>query len=86
MPLMTQIGALKLLNPKEWQKRIESAMSEAGGRVGDAAQSLDVSARQLFRWLALPELSHIERVPVGLGRDGKRGRRPKEIKSRKRSK
>lgn len=87
MPLMTRLGALKITDPMEWKAQITTAMEENEGRVDDAASALDISSRQLFRWLALPELKDIKRAEFGLPRDGKRGRRAKPkkvIQSRRR--
>lgn len=86
MPLMTRMGALKIADPEGWKKAIVTAMAKAGGRVDDAARSLEVSSRQLFRWLALDELKGVERVENGLPRDGRRGRRAKEDAPAKKAK
>jgi transposase-like protein len=74
---MSRIGALKFIDPQKWRSEIARAMKEAGGRVGDAAKSLEISSRQLFRWLALDELRDIPRVENGLPINGRRGRYPK---------
>ncbi len=75
MPIMTKIGAMKIVDYISWKKAIKLAMKEAAGRVGDAAEALGVSERQLFRWLATDELKSTPRAEYGLPRDGKRGKR-----------
>lgn len=77
MPVMTKIGAMKIVDPRAWNKAITRAMATADGRVGDAATALGVSERQLFRWLALDELKSTPRAEYGMPRDGKRGKRAK---------
>lgn len=79
MPVFTKIGALRLINPKLWKEQIRQAMHDADGRVGDAADKLGVSPRQLFRWLSsLPE---IPRVENGTRRNEKQPRVKKEVVS-----
>lgn len=79
MPQMTQVGAMKIADRTEWKKQIRVAMKDADGRVADAAKSLGVSERQLFRWLAEDDMKTIPRAEFGLPRDGKRGRRAKVV-------
>lgn len=83
MPILSKIGALRLVNREEWSKKIRKTMKEHGGRVPDAAAALEISTRQLFRWLA--ELSDIPRVENGMPRDGWENRRkkPKVTKRRR---
>jgi len=77
MPQITRLGALRIADPDAWKNEIEEAMTNADGRVPDAAEVLEISPRQLFRWLALPELVHVERVSNGHQRSSKRNRKPK---------
>jgi hypothetical protein len=44
-------------------------MRRASGRVPDAAAALDVSVRQLFRWLNDPLLADVERASSSVHRD-----------------
>ncbi len=89
MPRLSQLGALRLIDPTQWKKKIRAAMNAANGRVGAAAEALEVSQRQLFRWLAEDELKDIKRAETGLPLDGHRGRRKVEtvqkIPSRRRA-
>lgn len=85
MPALSKIGALRLVNYPAWKKEIQEAMKKAGGRVPDAARALEISPRQLFRWLV--ELPQIPRIENGVHRDGTRGRKsvkeqPKAIRRR----
>lgn len=75
MPQLSRLGALRLVDARLWKREIREAMKQSNGRVSDAAEILQVSERQLFRWLAEPELQGIERAEYGLPRDGIRGRR-----------
>lgn len=77
MPRMSKMGALKIADPPKWKKAVLKAMEECGGRIPDAATKLDVSGRQLFRWLMEPEFKNVDRVGVGVPREGSRGKRKK---------
>lgn len=69
MPRLTNLGALRCLDANAWKVQIESAMKTAGGRISDAAKALDVSERQLFRWLAEPIFVNVKRAPTGVRRE-----------------
>jgi transcriptional regulator of acetoin/glycerol metabolism len=49
----------------DWRNDISNAMTKADGRVPDAAKSLGVSSRTLYRNLEEPELSNLDRAPMG---------------------
>jgi hypothetical protein len=69
----TKMGALKVVDPTAWQKEIKKAMKNSKGRVKAAAESLGVSDRQLFRWLADPVFTNVVRAPIGEPLHGRRG-------------
>jgi hypothetical protein len=59
---ISQMGALRVADPKEFERRLRLAMKAADGRLPDAAEELGVSARQLSRWLA--EFPEVDRAPA----------------------
>ena len=63
----TLLWALRLTDPAAWAKRIKDAMIENEGRVDEAAETLGISRRQLFRLLSDPMLAEVERAPRGGG-------------------
>ena len=65
---ISRLGALRIVNPKRWAKTVRKAMREADGHIPDAAAALDVSVRQLFRWLEDPLLACAKRAPSGTHR------------------
>lgn len=71
MPRLSKIGALKLIDKKAWKAEIERVMLETKGRIPEAAVILEISMRQLFRWLALKELAHVYRAGNGEHRNPK---------------
>ena len=73
--MISKLGALRLTNPREWARTIRTAMAAAGGRIPDAARSLGVGARTLYRWLDDPSLADVPRVENGMPRSGQRGKR-----------
>lgn len=75
MPRLTNLGALKCVDPTAWKTKIKEAMALKNGHVSDAAKLLDVSERQLFRWLAEPVLSDIKRAPTGVVRSAEKQQR-----------
>jgi hypothetical protein len=79
--MISMLGALRHVNPREWERRIRVAMRAAAGRIPAAAEQLGVSKRQLFRWLGLPQFADLERVEHGLPMDGVRRGRPKKAGS-----
>lgn len=85
MPRFSDIGALRVLDPTAWKKKIKETMAETGGRATAAAKLLGISERLMYRWLAQPILSDIKRVAVGEPINGKRGQKAliKEMPSRR---
>jgi DNA-binding NtrC family response regulator len=63
------LGALRILDPDKWERTIRKAMKDAKGRIPDAAETLGIGVRQLFRLLTDPRLSNVERAPPGTHRD-----------------
>lgn len=61
MAQITELGALRVVDPKKWESTIRRAMREAEGHTVTAAEILGVSRRQLQRWLA--ELPDVPRLP-----------------------
>lgn len=45
------MGALRVSDPQEWERRIREAMDAADGDVEEAAKIIGVSRRHLYRWL-----------------------------------
>jgi hypothetical protein len=64
-PGLTELGALRRVDPAEWERRIRAAMDRAGLRIDVAAEMLGISRRQLFRWLNDERLSDVPRLPTG---------------------
>lgn len=62
---MSKLGALRYLNPEEWERTIRKAMESSDGRVPEAAENLGVSSKQLWRMLKDPRLADIERARTG---------------------
>lgn len=62
MSKITRLGALRVADPARWEKEIRAAMRNAP-TTQHAADKLDVSKRQLQRWL--DELPDIARPPEG---------------------
>ena len=81
MPRITEIGALRIVNPHAWAVKVAKAMKAASGHVSDAAAALGCSPRQLHRWLATDKLlAKVERAPDGVCKDySNAGRRPREV-------
>lgn len=78
-----RIGALRVVDPAQWEREIRRAMSRAEGRIPDAAFHLGIHRRTLFRWLQEPRLADVPRVAHGEPRPGnKRGRKPKSKTSK----
>ena len=57
--------ALKRLLPEEWAETVASAMEKHDGRVPEAAESLGVSKRLMYRWLGEMRLRGVRRAPMG---------------------
>lgn len=70
--MLTALGALKIANPKEWERSVRAAMKTAKGRIPDAAVTLGVSPRTLFRWLAEPPLDNVQKAASSLHVKGKK--------------
>lgn len=63
---LSPVGALRIADPAAWARMVTKAMHDAGGRVPTAAVALDVSRRQLERWLrSEPLLADVERALKG---------------------
>ena len=63
---LTPLGALRVLHPEQWAKKVRAAMKASDGRIPEAAESLGVSMRTLFRWLSDdPLLADVVRAPPG---------------------
>lgn len=62
---ISSLGALRIVDAKEWERKIRRAMKSADGRVPAAAEELKVSARHLWRWLAEDTFKDLERAPEG---------------------
>lgn len=62
MSKYTRLGALRYIDPKQWEKEIRAAMRGVAN-IQTAADKLGVSKRQLQRWL--DELPEIERPAAG---------------------
>ncbi len=67
---LSPLGALRLVDPEKWSREVRKAMRAAGGRVPDAAETLGVSKRTLFRWLDDPLLEDVQRAAPSLHREG----------------
>jgi ActR/RegA family two-component response regulator len=62
---ITPLGALKIVDPGEWERQIRAAMNHNDGRVREAAADLGVHSRTLWRWLQEPAFRNLERAPTG---------------------
>jgi DNA-binding NtrC family response regulator len=63
------LGALRILDPDKWARTIRKAMRDADGRIPDAAETLGIGMRQLYRLLADPRLADVVRAPASVHRD-----------------
>jgi hypothetical protein len=66
---LSELGALRVLDPDKWVAKVRRAMRDAEGRIPDAAAALQISPRQLFRWLDDKRLGDVKRVSIGRRRD-----------------
>jgi DNA-binding NtrC family response regulator len=62
---ISQLGAMKVLKPEEWERQIREAMLATDGRIAEAAEVLGVSTRQLYRWLSEATFDDVSRAPQG---------------------
>jgi transcriptional regulator of acetoin/glycerol metabolism len=62
---ITDLLATRIKDPLDWRNDIYNAMSQADGRVPDAADSLGVSTRTLYRNLEDKALDDVDRAPMG---------------------
>jgi len=62
---ITDLLATRIKDPLDWRNDVYNAMSQADGRVPDAADSLGVSTRTLYRNLEDKALDDVERAPMG---------------------
>lgn len=51
MPALSVMGALKIASPEKWRLAVRRALRQARGDLDAAAGALDVSRRQLSRWI-----------------------------------
>lgn len=63
---ISEMGALRITNHKEWKRRIKAALQKSGGKisgVGGAAEILGVKERRVVSWFADPanELDDLKR-------------------------
>lgn len=68
---ISPLGALRIVDPAKWAAKVKRALRESGGHVGPAADALEISKRQLFRWLAEERdglLSGVSVAPTGVHR------------------
>jgi DNA-binding NtrC family response regulator len=62
---ISDLLATRIKDPLDWRNSISNAMAKSDGRVPDAAHRLGVSSRTLYRNLEEPDLSDVERAPMG---------------------
>ena len=62
---ISDLLATRIKDPLDWRNDISNAMAKHDGRVPDAAKSLGVSGRTLYRNLEEPELDDVDRAPMG---------------------
>lgn len=62
---ITDLLATRIKDPLDWRNDVYNAMSQADGRVPDAADSLGVSTRTLYRNLEDKVLDDVDRAPMG---------------------
>jgi transcriptional regulator of acetoin/glycerol metabolism len=62
---ITSLLVTRIQNELEWKNDVNNAMTRADGRVPDAADSLGVSTRTLYRNLEDSALDGVERAPMG---------------------
>jgi hypothetical protein len=48
---ISRLGALRVVDPKAWVAEVRAALEQSGGFLDEAAKTLEVSRRQLQRWL-----------------------------------
>src|SRR5208282_323923 len=49
---ITPVGALKVANYDQWFAQVKAAIIKHSGQIPEAAKSLGVSARTVFRWVS----------------------------------
>lgn len=65
---ITPIGALRFAKPDEWARAVKRAIRDAGGRLDEAAEALEISRRTLRRWISEDEaLPEGDRLLEGVG-------------------
>lgn len=82
----TRLRFMRRVNPRRWAERVRAAMRDAHGRIPDAAATLGVHERTLYRWLHTPDPETAEpllvdavRVPTGVRRTVRAGRRRRSV-------
>ena len=56
MSRITRLGALRMVDPKAWAAEVRAALKDSNGFLDEAAEKLEVSRRQLQRWLAADDM------------------------------
>lgn len=56
---LTRAGALRKLNPTQFETEVKAAMSAENGDVEDAADKIGVSTRRMYDYLNMPGLDKI---------------------------
>ena len=77
--MLTTIGATRVSDPNEWERLVRFAMRRAKGRTADAATSLGISTRTLFRWLAEPPLDDVARAVPSIHVNPRKPRKRKAV-------
>jgi len=62
---VSELTALRIVDPKAWEARIRAAMKAADGRTTEAAEALGISVRQLYRVLDEPLFRDVVRARRG---------------------
>ena len=65
---LSMLGALRVVDPDKWAAKVKRALRESDGHVGPASEALEISRRQLFRWLAEEKdglLAGVKLAPTG---------------------
>ena len=75
---ITELGAMRMLDPEGFAKRVRAAMVAEGGSIGPAAERLGVSRSRLSEYLRDPVFSSVKHAPVGRPPEKTRGKRGSE--------
>jgi len=76
---LTELGALRIVDPKAWAKRVLDALREADGNRTHAAAALGITHRQMMRWMQDPLLERAPEPKPGnlTGRPRTKAKRPR---------